>query len=457
MDHVCGKLVDSIGNISDPENVKYFMDKRNEAVRLHVQAAQATRNPPRDWHEHTLSTLKEKLDDIESRLQQARYAKNRVSMERLGNERKMMIGRVMEEEDALLEEKKTHMNPDTRYRQYERTKRGKTRFPSWCMRCIRKEHPQMMTGYSIPHAKCDLCGHVTDLAIVDPSKRNPGAGWHHERMKELGREAALDRIAMQKAKARGDLAGVRSMSTSVAYREAQEAEERIAYMSSPRGVEKNPDANWHLKRMQSLERQAALERVSLQQAKRRGNKRLMAHISKNINDLEQQAYEERVAHAASPGRSEEVEMSPEELSRFVNRRKRAKRNPFLLTVPTLAGLANPRRAKSNPSLDTGDPTVQKAIDQHRRFHGSDPTGYYVVRIPDGQKGVRRVVGFEMGDELAKSYQTKNRKSNKYGDRYVHPHRNKGNMPKLVCLTDGKTMLTVGGSKGRKVTDWIRGG
>ncbi len=51
----------------------------------------------------------------------------------------------------------------------------KLRFPSYCQPCIFRTHPQMMTGYSLKDQKCDRCGRLSDLAMVDTTKtvKNP--------------------------------------------------------------------------------------------------------------------------------------------------------------------------------------------------------------------------------------------------------------------------------------------
>lgn len=41
-----------------------------------------------------------------------------------------------------------------------------TQYPSWCMQCCIRFHPQMLTGYCLRSMRCDQCGHTSDLAIV---------------------------------------------------------------------------------------------------------------------------------------------------------------------------------------------------------------------------------------------------------------------------------------------------
>ena len=40
------------------------------------------------------------------------------------------------------------------------------RFASWCQGCIWAAHPDVLTGYCLPTARCDRCGELADLAMV---------------------------------------------------------------------------------------------------------------------------------------------------------------------------------------------------------------------------------------------------------------------------------------------------
>lgn len=53
--------------------------------------------------------------------------------------------------------------------------KGKSKYASYCQNCCWRTKPQMMTGYCLSGQKCDRCGRVSDLAMVDTSKKNPHA------------------------------------------------------------------------------------------------------------------------------------------------------------------------------------------------------------------------------------------------------------------------------------------